>query len=143
RRALFRDAIAAERWTLSGGRAHPAAAPAKNTGSTCLANGSPGPLLSGDDGLRGCALVRPHQPGTVGSGGGPDSDTKRAAGRRLGTFAGTGGPRSLARIVDGAARPARPRQGVGADRGGDRTRVLPSPAGCSRAQAGGGAANGA
>src|SRR6185312_8372353 len=29
--------------------------------------------------LRGCALVRPHQPGTLGSGGGPDSDAKRAA----------------------------------------------------------------
>ena len=60
-----------------------------------------------------------------------------------GSLPGTGDPRKLARIVDGAARPARHRQGVGADRGGDRTRVLPSPAGCGRAQAGGGAANGA
>src|SRR5262249_16357653 len=59
-RALCRDAVAAERWTLSRGRAHPAAAPAKNAGSTCLANRSPGPLHSGADGLRGCALVRPH-----------------------------------------------------------------------------------
>ena len=33
RRAHCRDAVAAERWTLSRGRAHPAAAPAKNAGS--------------------------------------------------------------------------------------------------------------
>ena len=33
--------------------------------------------------LRGCALVRPHQPGTVWSGGGPDSDAKRVADRNL------------------------------------------------------------
>ena len=36
-------------------------------------------------------------------------------------FAGIGGPRNLTRIVDAASRPARPRQGVGADRGGNRT----------------------
>ena len=50
-------------------------------------------------------------------------------------------PASLARIVDGAARPTRRRQGAGADRGGDRTRVLACPAGCGRVQAGGEAAN--
>jgi class 3 adenylate cyclase len=82
--ALFRDAIAPERWTLSRGRAHPAAAPAKNAGSTLLASESPGSLLSGADCLRGCTLVRPHQPGTVWSGGGPDSDTKRVADRNRG-----------------------------------------------------------
>ena len=32
RRALCRDAVAAERWTLSRARAHPAAAPSKNAG---------------------------------------------------------------------------------------------------------------
>src|SRR5262249_42909305 len=46
-----RDAVAAERWTLSRGRAHPAAAPAKNAGSTRLASRSPGPLHSGADGI--------------------------------------------------------------------------------------------
>ena len=56
---------------------------------------------------------------------------------------GASGPRNLARVADGAARPARPRQGVSADRGGDWTRVLPSAAGCGRAQTGGGAANSA
>src|SRR5262249_60339986 len=76
-----------------------------------------------------------------GAGGG---ERKRStAGRRLGFFAGTSGPCKLARIVDGTTRPARSRQGVGANRGGDRTRVLPSSASCGRAQAGGGAANGA
>ena len=68
---------------------------------------------------------------------------RRTARRRLGSFPGIGGPRNLARIVDGAARPTRPRQGVGADRGSDRTRVLAFPAGCGRPQAGDGAANGA
>src|SRR5262249_7539499 len=50
-------------------------------------------------------------------------------------------PASLYAIIDGSARQARPCQGVGADWGGDRTRVLPSSAGCGRAQAGSGAAN--
>src|SRR5262249_60384739 len=81
--ALCRDAIAAERRTLSRGRAHFTATPAKNAGGTRSASGGSGPLLSGADGLRGCALVRPHQPGTVGSGSGPDSDTKRVADRNL------------------------------------------------------------
>ena len=37
---------------------------------------------------------------------------------------GFGSPGKLARLADGAARPARPRQGGGADRGGHRARVL-------------------
>ena len=52
-------------------------------------------------------------------------------------------PASLARLADGAARPARPRQGGGADRSGDRAGVLACPAGCGGAQAGGGVAIGA
>src|SRR5215467_2801278 len=62
------------------------------------------------------------------------------ADRRLNSLLGTGGSRNLACIVDGTARPARPRQGVGADRSGDRTRVLACPAGRGGVQAGGGAA---
>src|SRR6516225_9079724 len=55
--------------------------------------------------------------GTISAGRAGGRERKRStAGRRLGSFAGTGGPRNLARIVDGAARPTRPRQGVGADR---------------------------
>ena len=49
-----------------------------------------------------------------------------------------GSPRKLARLADGAARPPRPRQGGGTDRGGRRARVLPFAAGCRGAQAGGG-----
>ena len=54
-----------------------------------------------------------------------------------------GGPRKLARLADGAARPARPGQGGGADRRGDRAGVFACPAGCGGAQAGGGAGIGA
>src|SRR5262249_56305587 len=78
--------------------------------------------------------------GGEGGGGGREG-TRSPASRRHGSFAGPGGSSKLARIVDGSARPARPRQGVGADRRGDRTRVLPSSAGCRRAKAGGEAAN--
>ena len=74
-RAPCPDAVAAERWTLSRARSHPAAASAKNAGSAHFANGDPDPLESGADDLRGCALDRPHEPGIVWSGGGPDSDT--------------------------------------------------------------------
>ena len=42
--------------------------------------------------------------------------------------------RKLARLVNGAARPARPRQRGGADRSGDRPRVLPCSAGRCGAQ---------
>ena len=56
-----------------------------------------------------------------------------------GSVPGAGGPRKLARLADGAARPARPGQGGGADRRGDRAGVFACPAGCGGAQAGGGA----
>ena len=55
----------------------------------------------------------------------------------------SGRPRKLARLADGAARPARPGQGGGADRRGDRAGVLACTAGCGGAQAGGGAGIGA
>ncbi len=54
---------------------------------------------------------RRHPPlrGRDDEGGAGGRERKRStAGRRLGSFAGTGGPRKLARIIDGAARPARP-----------------------------------
>ena len=47
------------------------------------------------------------------------------------------GPRKPACVPDGAARPARPGQGGGADRGGDRPGVLACAAGRGGAQAGG------
>ena len=49
------------------------------------------------------------------------------------SVAGAGGAGELARLADGAARPARPGQGSGADRRGDRPRVLACAAGCGGA----------
>ena len=60
-----------------------------------------------------------------------------------GSIPGAGGSREPACFADGAARPARPCQGSGTDRSGDRAGVLPCPAGCGGAQAGGGAGIGA
>ena len=76
-----------------------------------------------------------------GAGGGERG--RSAADRRRGSVSGPCGPRKPARLADGAARPARPRQGGGADRGGNRAGVFPCPAGCGGAQAGGGAGIGA
>ena len=73
RGTLCRDAVAAERRTLSGARSDPRAAPAKNAGSARFPNGGAGTPKSGADDLRGCALDRPHEPGSVWSGRGPDS----------------------------------------------------------------------
>ena len=50
-----------------------------------------------------------------------------------------GCPGKPACVAYGAARPARPRQGGGADRGGNRAGVFPCAAGCRGAQAGRGA----
>jgi N-terminal domain of (some) glycogen debranching enzymes len=47
-----------------------------------------------------------------------------------------GGPGKLARVADGAARPARTRQGGGANRCGDRAGVFPCSASCSGSQTG-------
>ena len=60
-----------------------------------------------------------------------------------GSVPGPGSARKSARLADGAARPARLRQGGSADRGGDRAGVLPCPAGCGRTQARSGAERGA
>ena len=63
--------------------------------------------------------------------------------RRRRSVPGLGGPGKPARLADGAAGPARIREGGGADRGGDRARVLSCSAGCGGAQAGSGTAIGA
>ena len=57
-----------------------------------------------------------------GAGGGERG--RGAADRRRYSVAGSGGSCELARLADGAARPARLSQGGGTDRGGDRARVL-------------------
>ena len=50
--------------------------------STC-ADGGPVALQSGADDLRGCALDRPHELGSVRSGGGPDCEPSRVADRHV------------------------------------------------------------
>ena len=67
-----------------------------------------------------------------------ESEGDARADRRRRSVPGSGRPCKPARLADGAARPARPGQGGGADRGGDRARVLSCSAGCGGAQAGGG-----
>ena len=76
-----------------------------------------------------------------GTGGGERG--RSPANRRRSSVPRVGGPGKPASIVDGAARPARPCQGDGADRSGDRAGVLSCPAGCGGAQAGGGVGIGA
>ena len=65
-----------------------------------------------------------------------EAEARRTA--ACGSLPGAGGPRKPARVVDGAARPTGPSQGAGADRGGDRTRILSCAAGGGGVQAGGG-----
>src|SRR5262249_58246220 len=61
-------------------------------------------------------------------GGAGGRERKRStAGRRLGSFAGTGGPPNPARIVDGAAPSAPPPPRGCADPGGGPARGLPFP----------------
>ena len=177
-------------------------APAENAAGTRHTIGNPGALQPRADDRRGCALGRPHEPGSVRSHGGPDRNPSRshdrdvsarvrgalgrtaarnsscpqpagpsgrrhpdrprrrqqaaagerqaghhrahrrhpivrrrddesgAGGReRAGSEAdcgcssptGAGGPCELACLSDGAARPARPGQGGGTDRSGDRS----------------------
>ena len=81
RGTLCRDAVAAERRTLSRARPDPGAAPAENAGSAHFTDGGAGTPKSGADDLRGCALDRPHEPGSVRSGRGPGSQPSRAADR--------------------------------------------------------------
>ena len=70
---------------------------------------------------RHSAVRRGNDQGGAGSG----KRRRGAADRRRGSVPRAGGPRKLARVADGAARPARPGQGGGADRRSDRPRVLP------------------
>ena len=53
-----------------------------------------------------------------------ESERRSAADRRCHSVAHAGRPGKLACVADGPTRPARSRQGGGADRGGDRARVL-------------------
>ena len=82
-RALCRDAVAAERWTLSGARIAPGAAPAENARSADGANGRADTQEPGAHDLRGRALDRPHVPGIVRPGRGPDPEPPGAADRDL------------------------------------------------------------
>ena len=84
---------------------------------------------------RHSAFCRGDHEGRAGGG----SRRRGAAGRRRAAVAGlrrTGNPPC---VLDGATRPAWSCQGGGADRGGDRPRILPCPACIGRRQAGGGA----
>ena len=65
RGTVCRDAVAAERRTLSGARSDPRAAPTENAGSARFPDGSADTAKSGADDLRGCALDRPHELGSV------------------------------------------------------------------------------
>ena len=74
RRTSCRNAVAAERWTLSNARTDTAAtAAAENAGSAhCASRGAVAPKSSADD-LRGRALDRPNEPGSARSDRGPDT----------------------------------------------------------------------
>ena len=63
-----------------------------------------------------------------------ESEGEAQQDRRRRSLLGSGRPRKPARLADGAARPARPRQGGGADRGGNRAGVLPRTVSCGSAQ---------
>ena len=77
---LCRNVVVTERWTLSRAQSCPGGAPAEDIGSTRFTNGGIGSLAAGADGLRGCALDGPHQPGSFRQGRRPASDLARAAG---------------------------------------------------------------
>ena len=82
RRALCRDAVASERRTLSRSRSDSRSSAGRRTLEALdLTIGSAGTPSSGADDLRGCALDRPHEPGSVRSDRGPDRDPSRAADR--------------------------------------------------------------
>ena len=74
RGTVCRDAVAAERWTLSHARTDAAAAPAENAGSAYCATGGAVAVQSGADDLRGCALDRPDEPGSAWSDRGSDKN---------------------------------------------------------------------
>ena len=84
---------------------------------------------------------RRHSPvrgGNDQGGAGVGGRGRSAANRRRGSVSRAGGPRELARVAYGAARPARPGQGGRADRGGDRASVFLCAAGFVGTPAGGG-----
>ena len=85
RRTVCRNAVAAERWTLSHARTGPAAATTENAGSAHCANGGAVAVQSGADDLRGCALDRPDEPGSARSDRGPDKNPWRVADRYVPT----------------------------------------------------------
>jgi SAM domain (Sterile alpha motif)/Adenylate and Guanylate cyclase catalytic domain len=64
---------------LSRARCDPRAAAAENARSARFADGSANAAKSGADDLRGCALDRPHEPGSVWPGRGPGSEPSCAA----------------------------------------------------------------
>ena len=59
-----------------------------------------------------------------------ESEKRCGAHGRRHSIPGSGRPRKPARLADGAARPARPGQGSGTDRRGDRAGVLSCSVGC-------------
>ena len=69
----------------------------------------------------------------AGAGGGKRG--RRTARRGGGSVAGTRGPCKSARLADGSARPARPCQGGGTDRRGNRAGIFARPNDCGGAQA--------
>ncbi len=80
--ALFAEMLfAAQRWALSRARSDSRATPATNAERIRFTSTSPDTLQSTADNLRGCALGRPHQPGSPQSGGGPDRGASRPADR--------------------------------------------------------------
>src|SRR5450631_954520 len=81
RGTLCRNAVAHERWPLSGDRADAAATPPTNAGSAQCANGGVNASESGANNLRGRALDRRDDSGSARSGDGPDSDLARVADR--------------------------------------------------------------
>src|SRR5262249_18919166 len=83
-----------------------------------------------------------HPPVRRGDDKGGVGSEQRRRGRECGCSGSVtclSGPRKLACVADGAARPARRRQGGGADRGGDRTGGFPRAGCCGGTPAGGGA----
>ena len=82
RGSVCRDAVAAERWTLSRARADPGSSAGKERWKRSLHNlRDLARQQSGADDLRGCALDRPDEPGSVRSGRGPDCNPSGAADR--------------------------------------------------------------
>jgi AAA ATPase domain/Adenylate and Guanylate cyclase catalytic domain len=79
--SLFADMLfVTERWTLSRAHSCRGGAPAEDIRSTRFTSRGIGTLAAGADGLRGCALDGPYEPGSFRQGRRPASDLARAAG---------------------------------------------------------------